>query len=63
MSVKKDEDAAGKTSMERRIIQVENLPDQAGITAALRRAFAARPVPAQCRDSDDDFAHLLKQIH
>ena len=49
--------------MERRIIQVENLPDPAGITAALRRAFAARPVPAQCRDADDDFAHLLKQIH
>lgn len=46
--------------MERRIIRVECLPDQAGIAAALRRAFAA--------DSDEDdceqmFEDLLKRLH
>lgn len=49
--------------MERRIIQVGNMPDQAGIAAALRRAFAERPAPAPCLDDDDVFAALLKQIH
>lgn len=63
MSVKSNEDAAGKIPMERRIIQVENVADQAGIAAALRRAFATRPVPAPCLDDDDRFAALLKQIH
>ncbi len=48
--------------MERRIIQVENLHDQAGIAAALRRAFADRPVRQPCADENDDFAALLKQI-
>ena len=46
--------------MERRLIRVETLPDQAGIAAALRRAFAAGPQP--CED-DDPFAELLKQLH
>lgn len=63
MSVKFKEKAEGKISMDRRIIQVENLPDQAGITAALRRAFAARAEPAPCQSDDDLFAALLKQIH
>lgn len=48
--------------MERRIIRVDNLSEQAGIAAALRRAFADRPVPA-CFEDDDPFASLLKQIH
>ncbi|WP_309603376.1 hypothetical protein [Sphingomonas sp.] len=48
--------------MERRIIRVDNLPDQAGIAAALRRAFAQRPVAA-LREELDPFAALLKQIH
>lgn len=63
MSVEIKVDAAGKIPMERRIIQVENLPDQAGIAAALRRAFAERSVPAPCREDDDVFTALLKQIH
>jgi hypothetical protein len=64
MSVEITKDAAGKQLMERRIIQLGNLPDQAGIAAALRRAFAVRPVEARFDDDDDDcFAVLLKQIH
>ena len=46
--------------MERRLIRVDNLPDQAGIAAALRRAFADGPV---LREELDPFAALLKQIH
>ena len=65
MSVKTNEDAAGNIPMERQIIQVENLPDQAGIAAALRRAFAERHVPPYCAEDDgsDYFAALLKKIH
>ena len=63
MTVKSNEDAAGTIPMERRIIQVENLRDQAGIAAALRRAFVERSEPARCGDADDDFAALLKQIN
>lgn len=48
--------------MERRTIRVDNLPDQAGIAAALRSAFEARPTPV-CLDDDDPFTALLKQIH
>lgn len=63
MSVKSKEDAAGKICMERRIIQVDNLPDQAGITAALRRAFTERSTPVPQPEDDDTFTALLKQIH
>jgi hypothetical protein len=62
MSIPSNEDAEGNQPMERRYIQVDNLPDQAGITAALRRAFAARPVPELCEE-DDVFAELLRRIH
>ncbi len=47
--------------MDRRIIRVENLPDQAGIAAALRRAFAT--VPAEADDNDWMFDDLLKRLH
>ncbi len=50
--------------MERRIIQVQNVSDQAGITAALRRAFSERAPATPNADSDEDsFVRLLKQIH
>ena len=48
--------------MERQIIRVDSLLDQAGIAAALRRAFTERPCPA-CAEDHDPFADLLKQIH
>ncbi len=47
--------------MERRIIRVESLPDQAGIAAALRRAFAAGPDDED--ESDRMFEELLKRLH
>ncbi len=47
--------------MERRIIRVESLPDQAGIAAALRRAFAAGP--AEEDQSDRLFEDLLRRLH
>ena len=55
------EEAAAEHRMEQRIIRVECLPDQAGIAAALRRAFAAGT-----RDEDDSeqmFEDLLKRLH
>jgi hypothetical protein len=63
MSPEFSKDAAAEHHMERRIIRVDGLPDQAGIAAALRRAFA-EPPSAACFDEDDDpFAELLKLIH
>ena len=49
--------------MERQIIRVDSLPDQAGIAAALRRAFAERPVKPCFDDDEDPFAQLLKRLH
>jgi hypothetical protein len=53
---------AAKRNMDRRIIRVESLPDQAGIAAALRRAFSAGP-----REDEDDcdqlFEDLLRRLH
>lgn len=63
MSGKPKEDAAGTFQMERRIIQIDPMADQAGITAALRRAFANRQAPATCPDEQEAFAALLRQIH
>lgn len=54
-------EAAAEHHMDRRIIRVESLPDQAGIAAALRRAFAAG-----MRDDDESdrlFEDLLKRLH
>ncbi len=62
MSIDSNHKADGAHPMERRLIQVENVPDQAGIAAALRRAFAQAPAPAFDND-DDPFAELLKRIH
>lgn len=62
MSVKTNEDAVG-IPMGRQLIQDDTMLDQAGIAAALRRAFAARPVPALCDEPDDPLKALLKQIH
>jgi len=52
---------AAELHMDRRIIRVESLPDQAGIAAALRRAFAA----GQSEEDDCDrlFEDLLKRLH
>jgi hypothetical protein len=54
-------EAAAGHQMDRRIIRVENLPDQAGIAAALRRAFAAGPVDEA--ESDRLFDDLLQRLH
>ena len=53
-------EAAGELSMERRIIRVDSLPDQAGIAAALRRAFAAG---TQQDDDLREFDELLKRLN
>ena len=52
---------AAELHMERRIIRVESLPDQAGIAAALRRAFAAGPAGED--DSDRMVDDLLNRLH
>ena len=44
---------------DRRLIRVDGSPDQAGIAAALRRAFAA----GRKDDSDRDFAELLERLN
>ena len=62
MSIESKDEAAAEIIVERRIIQIDSMPDQAGITAALRRAFAERPL-SDCLDDDDPFEQLLKQIH
>ena len=46
-------------SMDRRIIRVDMSPTQAGITAALRRAFEA----AAAEPCDRDFADLLRRLN
>ena len=45
--------------MDRRVIQVDTTPTQAGITAALRRAFEA----AASEPSERDFADLLRRLN
>ena len=45
-------------SMDRRIIRVELPPAHAGVTAALRKAFAAVPVAQSERDFEDLLARL-----
>jgi hypothetical protein len=57
----KNKDVSGVESgmMDRRVIQVEIPPAHAGITAALRRAFAA----AAAEPCDHDFAELLRKLN
>jgi hypothetical protein len=45
--------------MDRRVIQIDMTPTQAGITAALRRAFEA----AATDPCDRDFADLLRCLN
>ena len=50
--------AAELNPMDRRVIHVDFPPTQAGITAALRRAFEA----AATEPCDRDFAELLRKL-
>ena len=54
-------EAVAELHMDRRVIRVESLPDQAGIAAALRRAFVAGP-PIE-DDTDLAFEELLRRLH
>ena len=60
MAIKDTKETAAGHHMDRRIIHVECLPDQAGIAAALRRAFTAGP---REQDADRQFDELLRQLH
>lgn len=46
-------------AMDRRVIRIDTSPTQAGITAALRRAFEA----AASEPCDHDFADLLRKLN
>jgi hypothetical protein len=59
MKVERDTLAASEfNTMDRRIIQVDLTPTQAGITAALRRAFEAAASEPSRRDFDDLLGRL-----
>lgn len=47
-----------KAQMDRRVIRVELPPAHAGVTAALRRAFAAVPAGGEDRQFDELLARL-----
>ena len=51
--------ASEVNAMDRRIIQVDMPPTQAGITAALRRAFES----AAAEPCERDFADLLRKLN
>jgi len=59
MSLARNPHEAELNTMDRRVIQVDMSPTQAGITAALRRAFEAA-ASAPC---DRDFADLLRRLN
>jgi len=48
----------GERALDRKLIRVDIPPDHAGITAALRRAFAQ----AAAEPSDRDFHELLRKL-
>jgi hypothetical protein len=56
---REDHFASDMNAMDRRIIQVDLSPTQAGITAALRRAFQATATEPCGRDFDD----LLRRLN
>ena len=56
---REDVTAPELNSMDRRVIRVDVSPTQAGITAALRRAFEA----AASEPCDRDFAELLRRLN
>ena len=51
--------ASELNTMDRRVIRVDMSPTQAGITAALRRAFEA----AASEPCERDFADLLRRLN
>jgi hypothetical protein len=51
--------ASDHNAMDRQVIQVDLSPTQAGITAALRRAFEA----AATEPCDRDFAELVSRLN
>jgi hypothetical protein len=51
--------SAEDVSFERKLIRVDIPPAHAGVTAALRRAFA----PVEDRECDREFDELLKQLN
>jgi hypothetical protein len=60
MKLERDDVAVSELNpIDRRIIRIDMPPTQAGITAALRRAFEA----AACEPSDRDFAELLRKLN
>lgn len=59
MHTEGEQGTAPEFHMDRRIIRVDFPPAHAGITAALRRAFAA----AAAEPCDRDFAELLRQLN
>lgn len=61
MTIKAEPKEVAEHHMDRRVIRVECLPDQAGIAAALRRAFAAGPASED--DSDLLFDDLLRRLN
>jgi hypothetical protein len=59
MNIHRQDQASAARSLDRRIIQVELPPDNAGVIAALRRAFQhAPPCPGE-----GDFEALLRRLN
>ncbi len=59
MKLERESVSAPEFSMDRRVIRVDVPPTQAGITAALPRAFEA----AAAQPCDRDFAELLRKLN
>jgi hypothetical protein len=59
MKLERKVNSAPEANVDRRIIQMDMSATQAGITAALRRAFEA----AASEPCDRDFAELLRRLN
>jgi hypothetical protein len=59
MKLEREVNSAPEANVDRRIIQMDMSATQAGITAALRRAFEA----AASEPCDRDFAELLRRLN